>query len=247
MSKKAGFDAFADIYDASYQAPVRQYVEAFTFKNLIGEVGGLSVLDVACGDGKYTRMLKQAGAAKVVGVDIAEKMIDVAHAKEQQNPLGLTYMVADAADIAHLGVFDVLSAVYLLHYSPTREHLGTVCRALFANLVHGGRLVTLVANPTFPQPGRSDYSTYGFKSELSDHDSDGAPLTMKVLMGAIELATTLYRWRRETYESALREAGFSDIVWYDAMLDPEGQAKLGDDFWQGYMSNPHLAALTCVK
>lgn len=244
---KTTYDEHADVYDLSYEAPVRRHVEGFTFLRLLGDVRGLSILDVACGDGMYTRMLKQLGAASVLGVDISEHMIDVARAKEQRAPLGLTYVVADAADMGQLGMFDVVSAAYLLHYAPTHEHLARVCRALHANLKPGGRLVTLVANPSFPEVGRSDYTTYGFTTEVQDHERDGSPMMMRVRLGPVEMPVPCFRWKRATYEGALRDAGFAEVAWHAAMLAPEGREKLGDAYWELYMRNPHLAAISCVK
>jgi SAM-dependent methyltransferase len=244
---KAEYDDHASIYDQSYEAPIRRYVEAFTFKNLIGDVRGLSVLDVACGDGLYSRMLKRMGAARVLGVDLSEQMIEMARAKEASEPLGVEYRVADAAGIGHIGEFDVVTAIYLLHYAQTHEHLSAMCRALYRNLAPGGRLVTLVASPSFPEPGRSDYSVYDFTVDLPEPDRDGAQGTMRMRLGTFEVAVTYHRWKRETYEGALRDAGFSSITWGSPTLEPEGLEKLGEAYWELYMKNPHLAFITCSK
>ena len=46
-------------------------------------------MDVACGFGFYTRLLKQRGAAQVIGVDISPEMVRLAHQQEQADPLGI--------------------------------------------------------------------------------------------------------------------------------------------------------------
>ena len=48
----------------------------------LGDVNGKRALDVACGEGHYSRLLRQAGAEEVVGIDISERMIDLARASE---------------------------------------------------------------------------------------------------------------------------------------------------------------------
>ena len=61
------YDAIAEGYQRAKLQPWREEVEAFTFLELIGDVAGKSVVDLACGEGFYTRRLKDRGAARVRG------------------------------------------------------------------------------------------------------------------------------------------------------------------------------------
>jgi 2-polyprenyl-3-methyl-5-hydroxy-6-metoxy-1,4-benzoquinol methylase len=63
---------------------------------VIGDPRGMAVLDVACGEGFYTRMLRQRGAARVTGVDLSPAMIDLARLQEAQHELGIEYVVGNA-------------------------------------------------------------------------------------------------------------------------------------------------------
>jgi ubiquinone/menaquinone biosynthesis C-methylase UbiE len=67
-----------------------------TTLDLAGDVTGRSVLDVACGQGIASRALARAGAARVVGVDLTEALLDAARAEERADPLGITYLHGDA-------------------------------------------------------------------------------------------------------------------------------------------------------
>ena len=42
---------------------------------LAGDVRDQRILDLACGEGFYTRRLKAAGAARVLGIDVSAEMI----------------------------------------------------------------------------------------------------------------------------------------------------------------------------
>jgi hypothetical protein len=53
------YDAITREYQRSKQQPWRHYVECFTLFELIGDLSGKAVLDLACGEGYYTRQLKQ--------------------------------------------------------------------------------------------------------------------------------------------------------------------------------------------
>lgn len=93
------YDPIAEQYKRSKQQPWRAHIEAFTLMRLIGDPTGKTVIDIACGEGFYTRMIRQRGAAKVTGVDLSEKMIGLAQANEAQQRLGIDYIVGDGRDL----------------------------------------------------------------------------------------------------------------------------------------------------
>ena len=92
------YDPIAEQYKRAKQQPWLAYIEAFTLMRLIGDPTGKTVIDIACGEGFYTRMIRQRGAAKVTGVDLSEKMIGLARASEAQQRLGIDYIVGDGRD-----------------------------------------------------------------------------------------------------------------------------------------------------
>jgi hypothetical protein len=49
------YDAIAHTYRETKSLPIKQYSEGFTLFQVLGPLRGLAVLDVACGDGYYTR------------------------------------------------------------------------------------------------------------------------------------------------------------------------------------------------
>ena len=87
------YDPIAEQYQRSKQQPWRTFIEMFTLMQLVGDPQGLDVLDVACGEGYYTRLLRQRGAARVAGVDLSQRMIDLARNQESRHQLGITYVV----------------------------------------------------------------------------------------------------------------------------------------------------------
>ena len=56
------YDKIADIYQETKQNPLPTYADEFTFLNALGDVNGKSVLDLACGYGHYSRLIKVQGA-----------------------------------------------------------------------------------------------------------------------------------------------------------------------------------------
>ena len=135
------YDSIAEGYAAiGDNSIIRKYIITPTFLSILGDVEGLSAIDLACGDGICARELKRLGASRVVGVDISEKMIKLARQKEK-SPLGIEYMVHDVRDLPTIGAFDIATAAFLLHYSRTKAQIGKMCEAISRNLKPEGRFV----------------------------------------------------------------------------------------------------------
>ncbi|NVJ20786.1 MULTISPECIES: class I SAM-dependent methyltransferase [Myxococcus] len=227
--------------------PVRsEYIEGYTFFKALGPVDGLDVLDLACGDGLYTRQFKERGASRVVGVDISEEMIRSARRLEAERPLGLEYHVSDVADLASLGTFDVVTAVYLLHYAHSPEHMSRMCRNIHAHLKPGGSFVTYSFNPEFSALGPNS-TRYGVTMlDFPESPSEGQTLFLE-LHTKTPFTIHFPYWSRATYEVALREAGFHTLTWIRPECSPEGIARYGREFWRDYLENPHAMALRCER
>ncbi|MCP3097922.1 class I SAM-dependent methyltransferase [Myxococcus sp. K15C18031901] len=227
--------------------PVRsEFIEGHTFFKALGSVREQDVLDVACGDGLYTRQLKLRGARRVVGVDISEEMIRGARRQEAEHPLGIEYHVSDAAALAPLGDFDCVTAIYLLHYAESPEHLRRMCRNIHDHLRPGGRFVTYAFNPEFSAKGPNS-TKYG----ITMLDYPAAPREGQAISAVLHTKSpfTIHfsHWSQATYEQALREAGFKTLTWSRPEASPEGLLARGQAFWQDYLDNPHAVALRCER
>ena len=53
------YNAIAHAYRETKCLPIKRYSEGFTLFQVLGSVSGLTVLDVACGDGYYARAMKR--------------------------------------------------------------------------------------------------------------------------------------------------------------------------------------------
>ena len=69
----------------------REYLNAPAFKKMIGDVQGLRLLDMACGEGYFSRFYAKAGAI-VTGIDISENQIAAAQAEESRARIKLEIM-----------------------------------------------------------------------------------------------------------------------------------------------------------
>lgn len=242
------YNVVADKYDISFQlAPYRLFIEAYSTFQTLGDITNLSVLDLATGTGFYARALKQNGAGRVVGVDIAEQMVQVAQHAEQQEPLGIEYHVQDITNFKSETPFDVALAVYLLHYAPTKEALAAMAKAIATNLKPGGRFVTYQLNPDVARDPEY-YSQYGLRIRFNEPPTDGEPAPFTISLGGMTMPeVTAYRWDRATVDQALTEAGFTNIRWIQPTLSDAGAQQHGEDTFKVYLNTPHALLIEAVR
>jgi toxoflavin synthase len=204
------------------------------------------VLDVACGEGHFTRMLRNAGAAEVVGVDISERMIDLAREQEARQPLGIEYRVEDAKAVAGQADFDLVVGVWLLVYAQTRAELAQMCRGLASRLSPGGRFVTVVGNPAVydfdPLP---DYRKYGLTLSLADHVFEGAPIKWMLLLEDSTLEIENYYMPITAYDSALTQTGFREFAVHMPEVPPAPDDE--PSYWDDFLRYPSFVLLDAVK
>ena len=132
---------------------------------MLGDISGEKVLDLACGEGFYTRKLKRAGAGEALGVDISAEMIQLAEAEERARPTGCRFMTRDAADLVLDEPVDLVVAMYLLNYARDANELLRFVRAAHGALKPGGRFVGFNDNVQNAPGGTVSYVRYGFEKE----------------------------------------------------------------------------------
>jgi ubiquinone/menaquinone biosynthesis C-methylase UbiE len=241
----AAYDAYAKPYQRSKQMPFRVFGETPDHMRVLGDLRGKSVIDLACGDGFYTRLIKRNGSGRTVGVDISGEMIALAQSIEETERDGIEYLCAAVESMGASDPFDVVSAAFLLNNASTKETLETMCRVIATNLVSGGRFVS--TNSQFGEHVGIDYSPYGMKSHVTAKPVDATPYTIDFTVGADRFTLTNYHYSRSTYERMLKSAGFESIRWHHSTIIPEGLERFGEDFWRTYLDHPPMVVIEAVK
>ncbi|WP_185845984.1 class I SAM-dependent methyltransferase [Kibdelosporangium aridum] len=215
------FAEVADVYRTfstkGLAAGYRDEVESFTALGVIGPVDGQSVLDLACGFGKYGLALAQRGATRVFGVDISPEMISQATAAAGDDPR-ITFAQYDVAEMPKLGTFDLAVAIYLLQYAKTVDELTTMCRNIAANLRPGGRLVALTVDSRF-RHGEKNTEKYGFSVRPVTDPRDEDPLSFTMFSDPPVTVGCTY-FERDTYDRVARLCGFRPLRWHSLLADP---------------------------
>lgn len=228
------------------QLPLKKYAEEYTFLNLLGDVKGRTVLDLACGEGKFTRIIKQRGARHVIGVDISKKMIEFARSAENENPLGVEYIICDVTELGRIGSFDIISASFLLNYAPSKEALLAMCHTTYVNLKTGGRFAAIVnATPLYLPTNSNVTEKYGYVIKSASPLHEGDCVEYFFFINESSFSITNYHWSKETYEWAFVKSGFSNITWQPPTISPEGMEKYGIEFWKDFLQHPNFVCVEC--
>jgi SAM-dependent methyltransferase len=116
---------------------------------LIGDVRGLKILDLGCGEGYNSRIMAGMVAGSVVGVDVSDELIRFAKEKEEEDGLGIEYRVLDASDMKEAfeaGSFDVVVCfMAIMDIEKYKEVISEVARVLKPS----GRFIFNMPHPCF--------------------------------------------------------------------------------------------------
>jgi ubiquinone/menaquinone biosynthesis C-methylase UbiE len=136
---------------------------------LLGNVSGKKVLDLACGNGYFSRQLVQMGA-KVMGVDISAKLIQLAEEQTGKN-LGIKYLVADSADLRGIEIASQDIVVSNMGFHDIERLPKTVAECARV-LASGGQLIFSITHP-FRDFGERVKDEQGYYWKLKQYGREG--------------------------------------------------------------------------
>jgi SAM-dependent methyltransferase len=164
---------------------------------------GRRVLDLGCGFGWFCRWARENGAARVLGLDVSEKML--ARAAATTHDAAITYARADleTVELAPLA-YDLVYSSLALHYI---AHLDRLLAQVHRALVPGGSFVFSAEHPIYTAPSRPGWSVdaAGHKTwPIDNYQCEGPRSTDWLTKGVIKQHRTI-----GTYVNLLLRAGFT--------------------------------------
>ena len=150
----AAWDANAPTWAAEVRAGHNRTHEFFTsprFAEFLPDLAGLSVIDLGCGEGRYTRSFARRGA-RMTGVDISPEMLALARQEEAREPLGIRYELESSAELRSFAdhSFDAVVSTMALMDTPD---FPAVARQAFRVIRQGGGFFFSVLHPCFMTKG----------------------------------------------------------------------------------------------
>jgi 2-polyprenyl-3-methyl-5-hydroxy-6-metoxy-1,4-benzoquinol methylase len=141
-------------------------------EELLGAVAGRRICDLACGQGRVARHLAGAGA-RVTGIDLSARLLEIARRHEAAEPRGITYVQADArqlegvADRAFEGVVCWMALMDIADLAPA---LSAVARILEP----GGWFVFSILHPCYNSAPSGEIATpEGWARTVSGYFAEG--------------------------------------------------------------------------
>jgi len=149
----SSYDQAGDFYYNFIQSGLSEpqsifHLSASAVLDLLGDVKGKPVCDVACGEGHLSRALAQIGAV-VTAVDISENLLE--HARRQAGQLAITTVRDDAQTLGQLAAETFQMAVCNMALMDIPDY-AQVCRAVHRVLAANGKFVISVLHPCFETP-----------------------------------------------------------------------------------------------
>ena len=147
--------------------------------SLLPDLHDKYILDLGCGYGENCLKFAQMGARKVIGVDISEKMLEIAKAENSDPKVEYLNMPMEDISLSNLLMpgekFDIVVSSLALHY--VKDYEGLV-KKIYALLVDGGYFIFSQENPIntcFTYGTRWTFDENGKKihANLSNYSVDG--------------------------------------------------------------------------
>jgi toxoflavin synthase len=242
------YNQIAEEYKKSKFQPWRLHVERHVVMDLLGSLNGRTILDVACGEGFYSRQLKQAGASRVLGVDISSEMVALGQKQEAQLKLGNQYLCADCSSMHLNEEFDLILAAYFINYAHSQGELSTMAATMARHLRPGGRLVMVNNNVNHDPATWPATLPYGFVKKGTGKRAEGEPITYQFHLDNGQLfSLDNYYIDLHIQEATLRQAGFSQVTWRLPEVDTQGLRRHGNDYWTTFLKDAPVIFTHCVK
>lgn len=155
MKKDTSWNGVAKWYDELLENTSGTYQTELILPNLVRLVQpkkGVHILDLACGQGFFSRAFAQAGAA-VVGIDSSKRLIEFAKA---HSPKSITYHVGHADALTHC-VDQSMDVVVIVLAIQNIENINGVFAECKRALKPNGRVLMVLNHPAFRIPKASDW------------------------------------------------------------------------------------------
>lgn len=117
---------------------------------LVGDIRGQHVLDVACGEGVFSRLLATHGA-HIVGIDLSPRLIALASDADVPGSTRITYHVDDAQTLATFDADSFDGAICMMALMDIPD-LEATCRSIRRVVKMGAWLVVAITHPCFDSP-----------------------------------------------------------------------------------------------
>lgn len=158
-SKDTSWGKVAEWYDRHLEKGIDTYHDKVVHPNLMrlmGSVSGKKVLDVACGQGIFSRMLADGGAS-VIGIDLGKELVEVAEKRNKDHKFQIHYFHSACDDLYMVkeGTQDFAVCVLALQ---NIENLSGTLSEVSRTLKKDGSFFIVLNHPAFRNPTHTHWA-----------------------------------------------------------------------------------------
>lgn len=216
---QALYDEIAEWYDDYLRENVLyQEIVLPNLLDIVGDIRGQTICDLACGQGWIAREFARRGA-RMTGIDLSGQLLAIASYHEEQEPLGIVYLQGDVQHIDSLAesAFDGCVCVWSLVDVPDLAAVFQTARRL---LKARGWFIFVVTHPCFETP-HAQWITLNDGSvarAVRGYFSEGL---WKSESGGVRSRVGAYHRMLSTYLNTLTSSGFV----LERIVEPEASGE----------------------
>lgn len=178
--------------------------EWHTLKQILPDFSGKRALDLGCGFGWHCQYAIENGATMVTGIDISEKMLEVAGKICSAPNIEYRRMAIEDFEFTPQS-YDIVISSLTFHYL---ESFDDICRKVYRCLDSKGVFVFSVEHPVFTAQGTQDWY-YNQEQERMHWPVDQYFIEGRRTATFLGESVTKYHKTLTTYINSLLGAGFS--------------------------------------
>lgn len=209
QSKDTSWNNVASWYDEYLEGGEDTYQRKVIFPNLtrlVAPTQGMKILDLACGQGFFSRGFAEAGA-EVIGIDLSPNLIEQAR---KRSP-GINFLVstADAIPAVSDASMDVVTIVLAIQNIENFHGVFSECSRV---LKEDGRLFLVLNHPAFRIPKKSSWGfdeKEGIQYRRLDAYISESKAEIEMHPGSNKETTVSFHRPLQAYFKALQKNGFT--------------------------------------
>ena len=236
--------------------PQHRAVYMYMAMRSFGDVGGLRLIDMPSGEGKYSVELLQRGAAWVTSIDLAPKMLELTVGRVAQMGAAERHTTVEADATTALDIaarsgdasllFDGALGNFLFEYCATDAALLQCATNVFNCLRDGAKFVIMYVPGA---KGAEDIAhvkaVLGIEATvLDDTIAPGDVVKIKYHRMKPTYCYEIHYWPVASVTAALERAGFQNVHVLRCAVDPAYSGDVDLARFAAHSGNRHI---TCVK
>ena len=234
MTNGKVWNALAEEYDNKDHAVMDWRLGYSVVEDILGEIGGKSILDYGCGSCKFSRRMRDLGAL-VTAVDVSKNAIERAKQRDKTN---IDYRVIEDDNLSFMKneSLDEAVATFVFCTMQQDDQVRNITRQIYEKLNSQGYLTILE-----PHPESLGYEFVSMKRERPEEVKSGTPIKVQ-LTG---MNTPFYDyWRSiDDYVRILDKTGYK----VEEIKAPLVENCPNETFWKDERIQPPLIIIRAKK